>query len=69
MIMSPFLIWFLLAWLAGLLLTPVVWLARSTLGRPIPVIAHLDDNPWAEWSGNADGRRAADDLARGSPTS
>jgi len=64
LIMSPFLIWFVLAWLACLLLTPVAWLARTTLGRPTPVIAHLDDNPWAEWSATADGRSAADDLVQ-----
>jgi hypothetical protein len=59
-IMSPFRIWFLLAWTACLLITPFAWLARTTLGRPSPVIAHLTDNPWAEWTGTADGRAAAD---------
>ena len=41
----------------------LAWLARSTLGRPSPVIAYDEDNPWAEWSATADGRRAADALA------
>jgi hypothetical protein len=64
LIMSPFLIWYLLSWLACLVLTPLAWLARSTLGRPTPVIAYREDNPWAEWSGTADGRLAADELVR-----
>jgi hypothetical protein len=63
LIMSPFLIWYLLSWLACLLLTPIAWLARSTLGRPSPVVAYWEENPWAEWSGTADGRQAADKLA------
>lgn len=64
LIMSPFLIWYLLSWLACLLLTPIAWLARATLGRPTPVIAYQQDNPWAEWSGTADGRQAADNLTQ-----
>ena len=63
-IMSPFILWYLLSWLACLVATPFAWLTRSTLGRPSPVIAHWDENPWAEWSGSADGRQAADDLVR-----
>jgi hypothetical protein len=63
-IMSPFLVWYLLSWLACLVVTPVAWLARSTLGRPSPVIAHWEENPWAEWSGSADGRQAADELVQ-----
>ncbi|MEV4637432.1 hypothetical protein AB0J80_08780 [Actinoplanes sp. NPDC049548] len=53
-IMSPFLLWYLVSWLACLVVTPFAWLARSTLGRPSPVIAHWDENPWAEWSSGAD---------------
>jgi hypothetical protein len=64
LIMSPWLLWYLLSWAASLLLTPFAWLARSTLGRPSPVIAYWAENPWAEWWGSADGRRAADELAQ-----
>jgi len=64
LIMSPFLIWYLLSWLVCLLVTPFAWLARSTLGRPSPVIAYWDENPWAEWWGSADGRQAADNLVQ-----
>lgn len=63
-IMSPFLLWYALSWVVCLLVTPLAWLARSTLGRPTPVVAHTDDNPWAEWSGTADGRAAGDQLAQ-----
>ena len=63
LIMSPFLIWYMLSWLVCLIVTPLVWLARSTLGRPTPVIAHTEENPWAEWSGTADGRVAGEQLA------
>ncbi len=64
LIMSPFLIWYLLSWLACLIVTPLAWVARSTLGRPTPVVAYWVENPWAEWSGTADGRHAADELAQ-----
>ncbi|OJF11469.1 hypothetical protein BG844_01235 [Couchioplanes caeruleus subsp. caeruleus] len=64
LIMSPFLIWYLLSWLVCLIVTPFAWLARSTLGRPSPVIAYWEENPWAEWWGSADGRGAADELAQ-----
>ncbi|WP_189083200.1 hypothetical protein, partial [Mangrovihabitans endophyticus] len=62
LIMSPFLLWYLLSWLAALIATPLTWLARTQLGRPTPVIAHTEDNPWAEWTGQADGPAAADSL-------
>ncbi|GAB1688597.1 hypothetical protein [Krasilnikovia sp. M28-CT-15] len=64
LLMSPFLIWYLLSWLVCLAVTPFAWLARSTLGRPSPVIAYWEENPWAEWWGSADGRPAADELVQ-----
>ncbi|MEU8606402.1 hypothetical protein AB0C29_00110 [Actinoplanes sp. NPDC048791] len=61
-IMSPWLIWHALSWTDAVLATPLAWLARSTLGRPTPVIAHPVQHSYAEYQGTADGTRAADDL-------
>jgi hypothetical protein len=56
----PFLLVYLLDWLAALLLTPAALLARSTLGRPWPVVARAGKEP--EFRGTADGASAAGTL-------
>ena len=62
LIMSPWLIWHALSWTGAVLATPFAWLARSTLGRPTPVIAYPLQHSYAEYQGGADGTQAADEL-------
>jgi hypothetical protein len=64
LIMSPWLLWHAMSWTCAIIATPFAWLARSTLGRPTPVIAYLTEHPYAEYQGSADGRQAADDLVQ-----
>ncbi|MGX7675181.1 hypothetical protein [Plantactinospora sp. DSM 117369] len=55
-----FLVVFLLELLVALIVTPFAWLARNTLGRPWPVLAHAKDLPG--YSGTADGAAGARQL-------
>jgi hypothetical protein len=58
----PFLLWYVLSWLAALVATPFVWAGRAWWGRPIPVVAFPDDDKRAEFTGSAPGTPAADAL-------
>jgi hypothetical protein len=54
-IMSPFLIWYLLSWLVCLAVTPFRVGGSVDAGASDPVIAYWDDNQRAEWRGSTAG--------------
>jgi hypothetical protein len=61
-VLAPILVWHALGWLLALAATPVVWLGRTTMGRPWPVVARCEGTPPREYRGSAESLRTADAL-------